>query len=142
MKKTLSLFLLPLLFLGCTWIQDYRVKGRVIEDHKRRVHTVTRSLYELALPGNPRGNDFASVVVNQTEIEVTEIKETSDNKYSVVMKVRSITPAALSTMVEIVRPLSETDMSAFNFTDGFNLIRQKNSIKVDGVEEVRVHTSL
>lgn len=141
MLKALALSFL-LLTSSCTWIQNYRVKSQATEQVTTNLRkTVTEEFDSTLSPIFPRKNDFIEFVLGETTVEVEDIKELPNNRYSVGIKLHTVAPEARRALLEIIKPLQGGDLNAFNFNNGLDLLKEHHT-KTETIDDLRLRIGL
>lgn len=123
MNKIFFPFAAIIFFSSCELVHDYQAKSSAEDQARTEYRERLDEEFEQVLPKNhPRKLDFIDFVIDNSEIEATEIK---DNK-AVIINMKTISPQVRHLLLEILKPVEGRSVNAFNFGEALKLVRERH----------------
>jgi hypothetical protein len=141
--RTLLLIVLCLTLPSCSFFKERQVKSQATSSITDSMEQSLTTEVKAALgEKGVRNKDFVDYVMNHTEIEVVSVQEVSPSQYQVQTKVHTMSPESKKVIFGILANSDYKRASAFNFSDGLELIHHERPdlpINVDQKIGVDVH---
>lgn len=125
---------------GCGWIQDYRLRAQATTQATEELRAqLTKEFRETLGDSFARENDYVASVLGETSVEILSVGATEGPEVPVTLKIRTVSSQVRHDLREIIRPLRDRQLNAFNFDDARRLIEQRG---VPAREEQEKHLAL